>query len=282
MTVNWALMTDPATGRVALFDENGTTGSREDPNSAINAPLNSPASFLDKIRFHSDLDHFEVAFAGSTNVSYSGIAGLAVPSGLSSAFGYDAAAPTDDLLVTHGLGYEPFALVAQGSNIIWPGMPVQNTSDGGARYATAKVNTTELRVKTIASIGATALSATTLTYSYLVFKNPPAASGLILIDFDPLTGIVSMGLGKFSSDRPYLQVKPGGSPLGLSNGRTIDLNNGAFKAWRPDGTTYAPVPSMQSYLIWVAYGTPYTSILGNPMNYAGSYAGPASIQVQAP
>lgn len=276
-------MTDPVTGRVALFDETGSIGDRADPNSAINGPLNNPLSFLDHIRFHSDLDHFEVDVVGTASLTHASITGIGAGSGLSSAFSYDAGVPDDQTLVTHGLGYPPLALVAVGNNIIWPGMPIQTNGDGGGRYATAYVDNSNLGIFITATIGASNLVSFTPTYSYLIFKEPPADAGNILIDFDPVTGIVSMGLGKFSSDRPYLQVVPGGSPLGLSAGRTIDLNNGAFKSWNPDGTTYVPQPpGLATYLIRQAYGTGYAAVIGSVMDYAGTYAGPTSIQVQAP
>jgi hypothetical protein len=96
-----------------------------------------------------------------------------------------------------------------------------------------------------------------------------------------------MGLGKFHSDAPYLQVVPGGSPFGLFNDRSIDLHNGAPKAWRPDGTTFAPVPAnLKSWLPFNPYGggaSPGGEPFGASMAYNGSYAGPASaLQVQAP
>ena len=281
--MTYKLMTNPATGQVGLFVENGTTGTWDDPNASRNAPLITPISFLDKIKFHSDLDHFEVAFAGSIAVTHSAVTGVGAAGRSSS--GYATGAGTDDnLLVTHSLGYVPFALVAAGSNILWPGMPVLNTSDGTARYASAYADTTALRVFTSSTAGVTSLSATAVTYSYLVFKNPPAAAGNVMFDFDPATGIVRMGFGKFHSDAPYLQVVSGGSPLGMSNGRTIDLYNGAPKAWRPDGTTYAPVPTgLSEAMPHVSFTGGYSSTFGNTMEYTGSYGGPpTSIQVQAP
>jgi hypothetical protein len=275
-------MIDRSTGRACLFTENGTSGDPADPNSTRNLPLNNPVTYLDKVKFHSDLDHFEVAFAGSIGVTHASIAGIGAASRFSNAYG-TAAGSDDNLLLTHSLGYVPLFLVANGSNILWPGMPVQNNSDGGARYASAYADTSVLRLFTQATIGATTLASVTNTYSYLVFKNPPAGSGSILMDFDPATGITTMGLGKFHSDAPYLQIVPGGSPLGLSNGRTIDLNNGAPKAWRPDGTTLAPVPSgLSAYLQHISYTTDSGSTYGSSMVYGGSYGGPTSIQVQAP
>lgn len=284
---DWALMTDPVTGKVGFFLQNGSSGAQDDPNSTRNLPLNNPASYLANILFHPDLDYLEVAAAGSIGITHAAITGNAAQPGFAASFGWDAGSD-DQLLVTHGLGYEPFAIVAAGGNILWSGMPVQNNSDGGARWATAYCSTTALRLFTQATIGTSNLSSTTITYEYIVFKVPATASGHILIDFDPTTGVVTLGLGKFHSDAPYLQVTPGGSPLALAlGGKTIDLNNGAPKAWRADGTTYAPVPSgLKSFLPFQDY-TGLTDFGGEPlgasMAYGGSYAGPTgSVDVQAP
>lgn len=276
-------MADPVTGQCALFTEIGTTGAFDDPTAARNAPLLSPASHLGNLKFHSDLDHFEVAFSGSASIVHAAISAISVPAGQNLAFEWNAASD-DQLLFTHSLGYVPFVLVVVGSNILWPGMPVQAVT-GGARYASAYADTTTVRIATTAAIGATAMPSQATTYSYLVFKDPPAAFGNVLFDFDPGTGIVSMGLGKFSSDRAYLQVVPGGSPFGFAMGRSIDLNNGAPRAWKPDGTTVDAVPTgLKSFLLMQSYdgATIGTPPVGNDMSYGGAYGGPTAIQVQAP
>lgn len=282
----YILMTDPTTGNVALYLENGTGGLPDDPNASRNAPLNNPVAFLDKIKLSSVLDHFEVAAFGTvTSITHAAIAGVAAPGGLNTPFSWDGT-PDTHTVVNHALGYIPFAILAIGSNILWPGMFVQNTGDGGGRYATPFVDTANLGVYTDASVGATGLAALTPTYSYLVFKNPPAASGSILIDYDGTTGLLTLALNKIRTDKKYLQVTPGGSPLGFSGGgRTIDLDNGAPKAWRPDGTAYAPIPASQAaYLINQDYnGVSYAPVLGASMAWNGTYTGPpTAIQVQAP
>jgi hypothetical protein len=278
-------MPDPATGRVGFYDENGTTGDPDDPDSAINAPLNNPFDYFGSLKLHSDCDMFEVAFSGSVTISHAAVAAIAAPAGFSVAYGADAGAD-DNLLVTHNLGYPPLCLVAVGDKILCPGMFVQALGDasGGARYATAYADSASLRLATVATIGGTNLPAIDLTYSYLVFKAPPAANGDILFDFDPTTGIVQFGKGKVSTDRKYLQVVPGGSPLGMSFGETIDIANGAPKFWAVDGTTYAPVPAdLKSYLTRTAYNTTYSAIPGASMAYDGTATGPsATVEVQAP
>lgn len=273
------------TGKVGLYD-----GDPNDPLSTRLLPLNNPASYLSQIHFHSDLDYLEVALAGTVTINHALVPGNPAPTPIggsaifADSWGWNAGGD-DNLIVTHNLGYEPFVLVAAGNNVLWPGMPVDNNDVGSARYATAYVTTTELRLATICTAGVNDLPAKSITYTYLVFKNPPAAVGSILFKNDPSADVLSMGLGKFSSDRAYLQVVPGGSPLGVSLGRTIDLNKGAMRAYRSDGTHYEPVPAdlamalyRQSYDGTITYPVTY----GASMAYGGSYAAPASLQVQAP
>ena len=271
-------MTDPATGRCALFDEPVTTGDPTDPNSARNAPLNNPATNLADVYFHSDLDYMEISnYDAAKTISHALVTAAAAPGGITSTanFGWGTAI-ADHLLLTHGLGYIPHALVARGANLIYPGMPVQTDGLGGARYATIYCTTTEIRLYEFASTGAVDLAATNLNYEIMVFKQPPAASGSILLDYDPTSKDVTMGLGKFDSSRRYLQVVPGGSPLGLSYGRQIDLDNGGIRFGYPDGSTSDPVPAISTKLIGGIGG------FGTAMGYGGSFAAATAIQVQAP
>ena len=272
-------MTDPSTGRCALYDENGTSGDADNPNSTRNAPLNSPASHLDKVYFHSDFDYMEVSHGPTVaTVSHASVTAGSVPGGATIAFGW-AAASADHLLLTHSLGYVPQAMVVYAGNVLWPGMPVQVEADGGARFVSFYVTSSEVRLYEWASVGTGNLPSASRDYTVLVFKQPPAPSGDILIDFDPSTGAVQMGLGKFDSSRRYLQVVAGGTPFGIALGRTIDLNNGAPRAVRPDGTAFDPVPAGMALGI-ERPGASY--VYGSSMAYGGSFTGPGQIEVQAP
>lgn len=276
-------MTDPTTGRCALYDEPVLTGDPDDPNSARNAPLNNPVSNWEYIYFHSDFDYMGVSHGPTVvNVSHASVAaaGSSLPeAGASINFGWGAASATHTIL-THNLGYVPNAMVVVNNNVLWPGMPVQVASDGGSRYASAYCTTTQVRLYEWASSGATTLPAINLSYTVIVFENPPAPSGDLLIDYDPITEITQMGKGKFSSDKRYLQVVPGGTPFGIAYGRTIDLANGAPRAVRPDGVTYNPVPS--SLAVGLVKYPGYPTTYGSSLAYDGSFTGPTQIQVQAP
>jgi len=266
-------------GKVALFDEAAGGGAFDDINAPRNAPLIDPANNLDKVYFHSDLDYFEVVFEATITINHPLIAAGTVPPDYTIAFGWNSIS-ADYLLQTHSLGYLPFALVAQGTNILWPGMPVQEDANGGGRYVSAYVTTTELRLYEWGSIGNVDLPAVSLAYKLLIFKQPPAASGTYRVDTNAGLGTASLGFNKFNIARKYLQVVPGGSPLGLSYGRTIDLNNGAPRAMRPDLTSYDPVPGTLNLTMLTHFG--YPRVAGASMAYGGAFAGLPVIQVQAP
>lgn len=276
-------MTDPATGRCALYNEPVLTGDPQNPNSARNAPLNSAVANWQNIYFHSDFNYMGVSHGPTTvSVSHAAVAagGATVPeAGASITFGW-AATSADHLVLTHNLGYIPNAMVVVNGNVLWPGMPVQVASDGGSRYVSAYCTTTQVRLYEWASSGATTLPAINLSYTVIVFETPPAASGTFLMDFNPTSGIVQMGRGKFNSGKRYLQVVSGGTPFGIAYGRTIDLANGAPRAVRPDGVAYNPVPASLTLGLVKYPGYPIT--YGASMAYNGSFAGPQQIQVQAP
>ena len=274
-------MTDPDTGRCALYEEPTTTGSADDPNSARNAPLNSPSDNLQYLYFHSDYDPMEVAIGPvDVTVNHGSIAA-------SSASGGDVGTITtgqvyggytsDYAVYTHGLGYIPDFLAVVGSDIMHPGYPVQFASDGRCRFVTFYATTTEIRAYEFAIQTASTLSAVSVEYSLLILRPPPAPSGNVLMDFDPDTGIVTMGKGKFSSDRKYLQIVTGGSPFALPTGKTVDLDNGTFRSVAADGTLRDIVPSS----FGISFGA-YGSQSGGPGNYGGSFTGETVIQVQAP
>lgn len=279
-------MTDPATGRIALFEEAPGGGDFDDPNSMRNRPLNDPVAWFDLLYFHSDFNYMEVSSGPlSVTVNHPSVSTFSPPAGATIAFGWGSGV-ADHALAAHGLGYAPLALVALGNNILWPGMPVQVQGDGGQRFATIYSDATHVRLHEFSSVGVSALAAASLNYTVLIFRNPPPPSGDILFDFDPATGAVQMGLGKFNSLRRYLQVVAGGTPFGIAyGGRTIDVANGAPRAFRPDGSFFEPVPSaLQIGLSRIDLrGTNYGTVYGGSMAYNGSFAGPpGSIQVQAP
>lgn len=233
----------PQHGVVALFYEADGGGKVLDINSMRNRPAATPEDWLDVILFHSGLDYLQVAALEVVEINHDAVAAASPPSGLTVTLNYGmGTSPDDHLLIEHNLGYVPFALVAFGDNFLTPAMPVQTDDNGGGRYATVYATTTELRLYEFGSAGTSTLPAAQLSYTVIVFKDPPAAVGNELFKVSAGTGRTQMALGKFDSNRRYLQLQPGGTPLGLALGRTADVKNGAQRFWRPDGTHYDPVP----------------------------------------
>lgn len=293
MTV--VLMADTGTGRVALYDEASGGGDPQNPNSARNAPLNSPLSHLDKIYFHSDFDYMEVSLLTTVVINHAGYPAASPPafngggqtgsggggygsgnSGFSSNTGFAVGSYTaNHLLATHGLGYIPRFKVAVNGQMLPPGFPVQTNANGAVRMVSAYATTTQIRLREFGNAGSGAMPAQSSTYTVMVFGAQPSPSNNRLIDFNPSTGVLELGLGRWRSDRRYLQVVPGGSPFGLLMGRNVDLANGAARAVLPNGGLVQNVsPTLRLYLMGQGAGT--------PMQYTGSFTTAPAIQVQAP
>mgnify|MGYP003558016244 CR=1 FL=1 len=293
-------MTDPASGHCALFDEAAGGGDFDDINAARNAPLKTPTSNLASLYFHTALDNLEVLSDTTVSISHSLVSGsssggISGGSGATSGGGGNqqndtlrmGATSADHLLLTHSLGYVPDFMVVQGDNTLFGGMPVQTQSDGRGRYATAYATSTAIRLYEWASVSASNLAAISLAYRVIVFRAQRSASGVALIDFDPATGIAKMGKDRFSTDRAYLQVVPGGSPFSLAYGRQMDFDRGAPRFSKPDGTAFDPVPSTQKGKLAATYGSGpamgvWAGTYGSSMAYAGGYGGATEILVQAP
>ena len=276
-------MTDPATGRCALYDEPSAAGAPDNPNSARNAPLNNPTTNLQYLYFHSDLDYMEVSH-GPTDVIYghpvvpavAGVPGESVP--VAAGGWFNSAA-----LLTHSLGYVPDFFVVRNGDIVYPGTNVQyDGSDGRARFVTVYATTTQIVLYEWALQTTNTLASINQTYTVVVFRQPPAPSGNLLLDFDPSTGgIVQMGRGKFNSSRRYLQVTPGGTSYGFSLGKTIDLNNGAPRYVDPDGSILDPLLTIVASKV-IGINEPNDAPFGPSMRYQGSFAGSGSVLVSVP
>lgn len=275
-------MGDPVTGRVAQFREAPGVISKEaflDYNSDINAPLNNPSEHLDKLDFHTDFDLLEIGFDQSVMVAHATVSSVSAPSGvgISAAFGFNDA-PAVHTLFAHNLGYVPHAMVSVGDRVLYPGMPVQVHVSGSTRFATLFVDDTNVGIYETSSVGTSSLPALDLEYRVLIFKKPPEPNGSVLFEYNPETGEVSMGFGRFSSKRKYLQVVPGGSPLSLTYGRSTHLNNGCPSYTLAGGGFYNPVPVGTKFRIFGAY----TGSFGGDSSYNGAFDAPELIQVQPP
>lgn len=281
----FVLMADPTSGKVALFSEPTTSGSASDPDSARNAPLKNPSSYLVNLRFHSDLDYLEVAFGPTAvAVSHAAVGAGSGPSelvGLNNVLVYGGVSATH-VLLTHSLGYVPDFMVVANGDTVYGGTPVQRLSDGRTRHVSAYATTSQIILAESAVRTASAMPAVDVTYTVIVFKRPPDPSGTVLFEVDQADGEVRMGFGKFNSSRPYLQIVSGGTPYGFSTGRTIDLTNGAPRLVDPDGTVTDVVPAGTA-MAFAMGSEPGGSISYGPsMAYDGSFTGDGGVLWKVP
>lgn len=250
-------MNDPATGRCALYEPYAPVDEfddPDDPNSPQNAPLNNPAAHLARIRFHSDFDCYQVHSITTVTVSHAAVAGTTTAIAAVPAFTrYGQVVKTALTLVTHNLGYVPSYMIESGGSLIGQSSTIQ--VENGARtvspYATtATINLLDVGISTNAT-----LSGMSKTYRVIIFRQPTADS-TYLFDWDPLTGALIMGKGKFRGSLKALRrtLLGDASPFDIPLGRTTDIRNGASRTVLADGTTYS------------RYG------------YNGSFAGSASLQ----
>lgn len=275
-------MADPSTGRCALYEEPVTTGDPTNPNSARNAPLNNPATNLQYLYFHSDYDPMEAFSAPSTvSISHDAIPAYSGSSGEFIPGQYYGNFTRDHLLLTHDLGYVPDFFVIRDSHTVFPGFPVQYTAAVGlARYVTPYATTTQIRLYEVGVQSSSILPAITVPYTVLVIRRPPSPTGNVLLDFSPGTGVVTMGRDKFNSSRRYLQVSSNPTAFGIPLGKTIDLNNGAFRAVSPGGAVNEPIPAYPTIRVGrLGVGG---SVEGNPANYGGSFTGEPFIRTDVP
>lgn len=279
----------PAAGVVAMFVEAPGGGDIFDINAPCNAPALDPENHLASIYLHSGLDNFEVVSDTTVTINHlqaNGLGSGSIGGSIVNAMTFNRSS-ADNLLVTHSLGYVPDCIVLVDDQILFPGRPVQSFTDGRGRYCTAYATTTAIRLAEWTAVSASNLTAQSIDYRVIVFKQPPAPSGDELIDFDPDTGVLQLAFGRFNSSRAYAQVVAGGSPFGVAFGKTMDFANGAVRFVNPDGTTFEPIPNTQKGRWEASYSGAagsfsYTGAYGSAMSYTGSFAGPEQISVQAP
>lgn len=238
----YVFMTDPVTNRVALFEEPVTTGDVTDPNSARNAPLNNPGAHMSRVRFHSDFDYYHIAVGpSSASVTYPQRNGQTV-----TVINYGVGqqlirqgnmVSADHTLLTHGLGYVPAYMIVSGNDLVTPSFIIQ-TSGAYVRRITPYATTTTINIRESSVTGASGVNIPALTQSYtvLVFRAPIEDSPH-LFDFDPITGVVLIGKGKFRNTFHSLRVATPGDPqpFDIALGRTVDIRGGRSRTVSPSG-----------------------------------------------
>lgn len=281
---------DPATGVCALFDDPGGGGAWDDINAPVNRPAKDPVNWLTHLYFHSSFDYLEVA-ASPAPVSivhgaiplYSDTAPPDPAPGQS--YRFNNYRPTalpwaDHLLVNHELGYPPRFKVAINGEIIAPGFPVQLHGGIATRWVVPYATETEIRLREIVTRQQSNVPAMAISYQALVFANQPSPTGDVLFEFDPVTGVVTMGRERFNSGKRFIQVVPGGTPFHLSQGRTADPANGVVRNVTPLGTVMESMVGGQRLYLYQSRSNSTTD--GGVTGYNGAFTGSPSIPVKAP
>lgn len=288
----FVFMIDPNTENIGIYKEPIETGDFDDPDSDRNAPLNNPLDNLQYLIWHIQLDNMEVVIEQEATVNHpempigsSSIGGSGEGSSLSSNIDYSYT-PIDYTLFAHNLGYEPIIYVSDGTKIIPPGYVLQRAGSGGTavRYVSFYVDSTNVYLREHGTKGGSALPAISKTYNVMVIGHQSPSEGnvpVILKDFNPTTGVLKLGDGRFSSEKRYLQVVPGGTPFGLALGKTMDFNNGAPRFVDVDGNIFDPIPDDVLVRIYVGSQTK-SADASSPSNYGGSFSGSETLRVQAP
>lgn len=239
-----------------MFQENGTTGDADDPNSVRNAPLNNPNSHISKIRFHSDWDYYQVhSMTLGIPITHASVAGAStLVSSAPPITRYGQIVRTDINLLAHGLPYVPAYMVVSGGCLIGPSSLLQ-VSSVGHRFISPYATTSHICLYDVGVSSASALSSLAETYDVIVFRAPVEDSPY-LFDYNKAADELIMGYGKFRGSLKALRATLVGdaSPFDIPTGRTVDIKNGFGRTVLADGTVY------------------------DMPGYTGSFAGSTSVQ----
>jgi hypothetical protein len=236
----YVLMTDRVTGRVAVYEENGTGGAADDPNASRNAPLNNPNTHLSKVRFHSDWDYYQVhSMTLGIPITHASVAGASVVvCNRPTITRQGQIVRTDINLLAHGLGYAPAYMIVSDDCLIGPSSLLQVTA-AGHRFISPYANTTHICLYDVGVSGASTLASLAKTYDVIVFRAPVEDSPY-LFDYNKAADELIMGYGKFRGSLKALRSTLIGdaSPFDIPLGRTVDIKNGFGRTVLADGTVY--------------------------------------------
>lgn len=200
----------------------------EGSNSGLLAnPMTDPA----KVLFHHTFGYYGVVAQDLARVvNHGALAGSTEDLGGVTVLGQ--AASTTHHLLTHGLGYAPKYFVALNGVMLPQGVPVQLEGDR-ARWVSAYATTTEIRLWELAISSDVALSATSLTYAVVAFRDSVADPALPMLKIQP-GSMIAFGQGKFRIDAAHLRITGAGEPdFSIPLGRTADISGGGVRVVPP-------------------------------------------------
>lgn len=236
----FVLMNDPATGRVAVFDELDTVSDPEDPNSSRNAPLNNPVPYLERVRFHNEFDLYQVHSITEVTINHTAVAGAAVAVATTPAFTrYGQVVKSSITLLSHGLPYVPAYKIASGGALLGQSSKIQADATGH-RLVSPYATSSGIGLLDVGVSSASNLSGISKTYQVIVFRQPAAVSPW-MADIDPDNDVLELGYGKWDGTLRQLRqtVVADASPFDVPLGRTTDVRGGFSRTVLADGTTFS-------------------------------------------
>lgn len=235
----YVLMNDPATGRVAVYDELDTVSDPENPNSSRNAPLNNPVPYLSRVRFHNEFDYYQVHSITDVTVTHAAVPGVTVAVSAMPPFSRQGQiSKSNRVLLNHGLPYRPSFMVASGGTLIGQSSKIQ-VAGTGLRSISPYATSGQICLLDYGVSSGADLPALTKTYRVIVFRQPVATSPW-MADIDPDAGVFQLGYGKWNGALRQLRTTLLGdaSPFDLPRGRTSDIRGGYSRTVLADGTVH--------------------------------------------
>lgn len=210
------------TGKLAVYDDDTP------------AAFTNPEANLSAIYFHSDLDYFFIAYDQTRTLTLSA---TGVTEGT-----------TDEsrIFPAHNLGYIPYGFLIINGTQYPTGFPLQVTgNEGTARYIMLSMDSSDVWITT-RHHATTGHGNSGISRSCRVILLGQATKTDVgyAARFRPSSGRLTLGEGKFDTNRDYLRRDDTNPDFYVSSGRTIDgQSGGGIRFVLPDGT----VTSQQGY-----------------------------------
>lgn len=215
----------------------GNTGVVAIYNPAIPGAFTDPLRNLHGVYFHSDLDYVAVAKVLDFTVTHparsTGKKGTLheylEPNPATGAVG----------TLTHGLGYQPSALVFVGNDLLPANTQIQAVGSS-FRTVAIELTTTTVRVYETAWVYQHNLPSIQKTYKVVLFSQPIVNATTKTFHIEPT--LFTASRGKLDTRNNYLRRSVSSPMFWFSAGRTADAANGSFRIRTPNGSDITRTP----------------------------------------
>lgn len=197
------------------------------------AALTDPLNNLSSVYFHSALDYLHIVYDQTVT--------FALPSTGTTNGSFDTYS-----FPNHNLGYTPFGFLATTGTQYPTNHPIQLLgNEGTGRYIHLALDnsTASLRVAHHATSGKSN-PAINITARCILLGEATATDPVYAGRYDPSNGRVTLGRGKFDTNRSYLRRNDASPDFRATSGRTIDTNDSGARFMLPNGTVF----DVQNYI----------------------------------